>query len=154
MRHKLIAAALSVVAVVPFVLQDPKPLVERVAALEKRVDALERAQPAPPAPAGTWNQERIRWLFYACTDLRRIKAKELLAQGEKVEEMGNAIARAGSLAYEAEMEWVKQRPARASRMSDEALALYNLVARFVGMPERTDESPKPESPPEPPRKGR
>jgi hypothetical protein len=67
---------------------------------------------------------------------------------EDAEDLMHTIHAAADLAFRALYEWVGQRPKRASRMADEALALFNSVARAVGSPTREIDSPMPVEPDE------
>jgi hypothetical protein len=147
MRKTLAAGALAVLAAA-YATQQPADLSARVTDLEKRVGILERAQPIHVDPA-QWTGERITWLYIACEDLQRGKAtihelEKLCGKGpnEQFDALSDAIGRAGPKAMDAKMQSLANYPLHAAELATEALALYNAVAKAVGEPERTPDSPK------------
>lgn len=155
MRHGVTASCAASLAALLLVLQDPqRPLADRVTDLEKRVAELESKLGArvPLPPAMKWTPQQMRALFIATGELQRSQAspvelgKRFGDLSDAFGECMRAIERASDLASGAEREHAFGNVQQASRMAQEALDLYNEVAKKVGSDPRTIDGPAPPGP--------
>lgn len=137
MNRTVLAIVAAALAAFPFV-QGPD-LATRVDALEKRVATIEHA--LTPAPTAAWTQAGLYWLFLAASELQRDALP--LARDEDGRARLQAIMDAAAAVSEARDQMLRGNSKLAARIATDALETYNAVARSLGKPERTADSPKP-----------